>query len=199
MALDIIGPGFGRTGTSSMKIALEHLGLGPAHHMFEVTDHYEQQVPFWEAATRGEAVDWDAVFAGYRSQVDWPGAQFWRELMGHYPDAKVILIGTGSELQWCVKARETLEAEGIPTRVVSMPSWFLFALQSQEYQDSVLPKGTPKVSVEAGSTIAWPRYSDAQVGIDRFGLSAPGDLVMKEFGITAEAVVEKAKGLLKSA
>lgn len=91
MALDIIGPGFGRTGTSSMKIALEHLGLGPAHHMFEVTDHYEQQVPFWEAATRGEAVDWDAVFAGYRSQVDWPGAQFWRELMGHYPDAKVIL------------------------------------------------------------------------------------------------------------
>lgn len=111
-------------------------------------------------------------------------------------EAKVILIGTGSEVQHCVKARETLEAEGIPTRVVSMPSWFSFALQSKEYQDSVLPKGTPKVSAEAGSTIAWPRYSDAQVGIDRFGLSAPGDLVMKEFGITAEAVVEKAKGLL---
>ena len=112
------------------------------------------------------------------------------------PDAKVILIGTGSELQWCVKARETLEAEGIPARVVSMPSWWLFALQNQAYQDSVLPKGTPKVSCEAGSTIAWPRYSDAQVGIDRFGLSGPGDAVMKEFGITAEAVVEKAKGLL---
>lgn len=112
------------------------------------------------------------------------------------PNAKVILIGTGSELQWCVKAREALEAEGIPARVVSMPSWWLFALQSQEYQDSVLPKGTPKVSAEAGSTIAWPRYSDAQVGIDRFGLSAPGDQVMKEFGITAEAVIEKAKGLL---
>ena len=112
------------------------------------------------------------------------------------PDAKVILIGTGSELQWCVKARETLEAEGIPARVVSMPSWWLFALQPQAYQDSVLPKGTPKVSAEAGSTLAWPRYSDAQVGIDRFGLSGPGDAVMKEFGITAEAVVEKAKGLL---
>ncbi len=112
------------------------------------------------------------------------------------PDAKVILIGTGSELQHCVKARETLEAEGIATRVVSMPSWFLFALQPQEYQDSVLPKGTPKVSAEAGSTLAWPRYSDAQVGIDRFGLSGPGDEVMKEFGINAEAVVEKAKGLL---
>ena len=113
-------------------------------------------------------------------------------------DAKVILIGTGSELQHCVKARETLEAEGVPTRVVSMPSWWLFALQPKAYQDSVLPKATPKVSAEAGSTLAWPRYSDAQVGIDRFGLSAPGDQVMKEFGITPEAVVEKARGLLAS-
>lgn len=91
MALQIIGPGFGRTGTSSLKIALEHLGFGPAHHMFEVSDHYERQVPFWEAAARGEAVDWDEVFAGYRSQVDWPGARFWRELASFYPDAKVIL------------------------------------------------------------------------------------------------------------
>jgi hypothetical protein len=91
MALEIIGPGFGRTGTSSLKIALEHLGFGPAHHMFEVSDHAEQQLPFWEAAARGEAVDWDAVFTGYRSQVDWPGARYWRELVGHYPEAKVIL------------------------------------------------------------------------------------------------------------
>lgn len=91
MALEIIGPGLGRTGTSSMKIALEHLGFGPSHHMFEVSDHYERQVPFWEAAARGETVEWDEVFAGYRSQVDWPGARFWRELMVHYPDAKVIL------------------------------------------------------------------------------------------------------------
>ena len=112
------------------------------------------------------------------------------------PDAKVVLIGTGSELQHCVKARELLAAEGVAARVVSMPSWFLFALQDGAYQDSVLPKNTPKVSCEAGSTIAWPRYSDAQVGIDRFGLSGPGDEVMKEFGINAEAVVDKAKGLL---
>ncbi|RYG25660.1 transketolase, partial [bacterium] len=111
-------------------------------------------------------------------------------------DAKVILIGTGSELQHCVKARETLEAEGIPTRVVSMPSWLLFEKQSAEHKNSVLPKGTPKLSIEAGSTLAWPRYSDAQIGVDQFGLSAPGDQVMKEFGITAENVVEKAKTLL---
>jgi hypothetical protein len=91
MALDIIGPGFGRTGTSSMKIALEHLGFGPAHHMFEVSDHAGTQIAFWDAAARGEKVDWDAVFAGYRSQVDWPGARFWRELADYYPNAKVIL------------------------------------------------------------------------------------------------------------
>jgi hypothetical protein len=91
MTLDVIGPGFGRTGTSSMKIALEHLGFGPAHHMFEVSDHYERQVPFWEAAARGDAVDWNDGFRGYRSQVDWPGARFWRELVAFYPHAKVIL------------------------------------------------------------------------------------------------------------
>jgi hypothetical protein len=90
MALQIIGPGFGRTGTSSLKIALEHLGFGPAHHMFEVSDHPEL-LPHWEAAARGEPVDWDEAFRGYRSQVDWPGARYWRELADYYPGAKVVL------------------------------------------------------------------------------------------------------------
>ena len=90
MPLEIIGPGFGRTGTNSLKLALEHLGFGPCHHMFEVRDNPEQ-LPHWEAAARGEAVDWDKVFAGYRSQVDWPGARYWRELTEHFPDARVIL------------------------------------------------------------------------------------------------------------
>ena len=90
MPLEIIGPGFGRTGTNSLKLALERLGFGPCHHMFEVRDHPEQ-LPNWVAAARGERVDWDDVFRGYRSQVDWPGARYWRELMRHYPKAKVIL------------------------------------------------------------------------------------------------------------
>ena len=90
MALEIIGPGFGRTGTSSLKTALETLGFGPCHHMFEVRDHPEQ-LPAWQAAARGERVDWDRVFRGYRSQTDWPGARYWRELAAHYPDARVIL------------------------------------------------------------------------------------------------------------
>jgi hypothetical protein len=77
MALDIIGPGFGRTGTHSLKLALEHLGFGPCHHMFEVRDH-PKQLPAWESVTRGEQVDWDKVFQGYRAQVDWPGARLAR-------------------------------------------------------------------------------------------------------------------------
>jgi transketolase len=79
-----------------------------------------------------------------------------------------------------------------------MPSWFQFALQTKEYQQEVLPKSVPKLSVEAGVTLAWPRYSDAQIGVDRFGESAPGDQVMKEFGFTPENVVAKAKELLGS-
>jgi hypothetical protein len=90
MPLEIIGPGFGRTGTNSLKLALEQLGFGPCHHMFEFRDHPEQ-VANWEAAARGERVDWDHVFRGYKSQVDWPGARYWRELAQHYKKAKVIL------------------------------------------------------------------------------------------------------------
>lgn len=122
------------------------------------------------------------------------GGYVLQEASGGAP--KLILIGTGSEVQHCVAAKATLEAEGIPTRVVSLPSWFLFEKQDKAYRDSVLPKGVPTLSVEAGSTLAWPRYSDAQIGIDRFGLSGPGDQVMKEFGFTPENVVAKAKELL---
>lgn len=90
MSLDIIGPGFGRTGTYSLKIALEHLGYGPAHHMFEVRDNPPLLTP-WQAFADGRTVDWDAAFKGYRAQVDWPGAAAWSQLAQHYPEAKVVL------------------------------------------------------------------------------------------------------------
>ncbi len=89
MALKVVGTGFGRTGTNSLKLALEQLGFGPCHHMFEVRDHPEQ-LPFWQAAARGEIPDWDEVFADYAACVDWPGARFWREISAHYPEAKVL-------------------------------------------------------------------------------------------------------------
>ena len=90
MALSVIGAGFGRTGTLSLKAALEHLGFGPCHHMAEIFAN-PQQLPLWEAAARGEAVDWDEVFAGYRATVDWPSAYFWREVAAAFPAAKVVL------------------------------------------------------------------------------------------------------------
>jgi hypothetical protein len=90
MPLDVVGTGFGRTGTNSLKIALEMLGFGPCHHMFEVRGRPEQ-VDFWAAAARGERSDWETAFQGFGSTVDWPSAYFWREIAAHYADAKVIL------------------------------------------------------------------------------------------------------------
>ena len=90
MALKVIGAGFGRTGTLSLKGALEELGFGPCHHMAEVLGD-PGQLALWAKAARGGRVDWDQVFNGYSSCVDWPSAYFWRELANHYPDAKVVL------------------------------------------------------------------------------------------------------------
>ena len=106
MALDIIGAGFGRTGTSSLKIALEHLGFGPTHHMFEIRDN-PHLLPPWQAAARSETIDWDVAFAGYRSQVDWPGARFWKELADYYPDARVILTVRDPD-QWFDSVQATI-------------------------------------------------------------------------------------------
>ena len=106
MTLQIIGPGFGRTGTYSLKIALEHLGFGPAHHMFEVRDN-PRLLPDWQAIARGETRDWDAVFAGYRSQVDWPGARVWSELADRYPEARVILTVRDPDL-WYSSVEKTI-------------------------------------------------------------------------------------------
>jgi hypothetical protein len=90
MSLKVIGAGFGRTGTRSLKEALEMLGFGPCHHMMEVFLHPEQ-VPFWDRAAQDEKVDWNDVFATYSSACDWPSCSYYRELAEVYPDAKVIL------------------------------------------------------------------------------------------------------------
>ena len=90
MALSVIGAGFGRTGTMSLKLALEHLGFGPCYHMVEVFKN-PKAPGYWEAAADREPVDWEEVFAGYGSTVDWPNATFYRELAEAYPQAKVVL------------------------------------------------------------------------------------------------------------
>lgn len=86
--LEIIGSGLGRTGTFTAKLALEQLGFAPCHHMVEVLMHPES-IALWVAAAGG-GTDWDALFAGYRSMVDHPGCQYWRELANWWPDAKVL-------------------------------------------------------------------------------------------------------------
>jgi transketolase len=121
------------------------------------------------------------------------GAYVLRDADGE-PD--IVLIGTGSEVQHCLAAADTLAGDGVAVRVVSMPSWELFAAQDDGYQVSVLPVGVPRVSVEAGSTFGWSLYADASVGIDHFGASAPGGVAMEQFGITPENVVEHAKAVL---
>jgi Sulfotransferase domain len=108
MSLAVIGPGFGRTGTMSLKHALEQLGFGPCHHMEEVFAHPEQ-IPHWQAVAAGRPVAWDDVFAGYRSQVDWPGAHPWRELAATYPQSKVIL-SVRPEAAWWTSFSATIGA-----------------------------------------------------------------------------------------
>lgn len=109
---------------------------------------------------------------------------------------QVVLIGTGSEVQLCVSARRALAARGVDARVVSLPSFFLFDRQSEEYRARVLPPGVPAVSIEAATTFGWAKYAQAHVGLDRFGASAPGDVAMRELGFTPEHVAEVTLGLL---
>lgn len=90
MALAVIGAGFGRTGTLSLKAALEQLGFGPCHHMAEIFANLDQ-LPQWQQAAAGRPANWDAVLAGYRATVGWPSAFFWHELAETYPEAKVLL------------------------------------------------------------------------------------------------------------
>ncbi|MCD9623041.1 transketolase [Rhabdothermincola salaria] len=111
-------------------------------------------------------------------------------------DPDLVLIGTGSEVQLCVDAAARLAADGVAARVVSMPSWDLFAAQDDDYQVSVMGVGTPRLSVEAGSTFGWAAWADASIGIDHFGASAPGPVVMEELGLTVDNVVSHARMLL---
>jgi transketolase len=113
---------------------------------------------------------------------------------GGTPD--IVLIGTGSEVQHCLAAASTLAGSGTQARVVSLPSWELFEQQDDAYRDDVLPPGVPTLSIEAGSTFGWDRYADDAIGIDHYGASAPGSVVMEEFGFTADHVVARAEALL---
>lgn len=118
MALDVVGAGFGRTGTESMKRALETLGFGPRYHMYEVMPHKERYAHWLSIYNDGADPCWDETFAGFRSTVDWPGQVYWLELAAHYPEAKTILTVRSSE-SWFSGIEKTilpmfLDPEGNP-------------------------------------------------------------------------------------
>lgn len=114
----------------------------------------------------------------------------------------IILIATGSEVHLAIGAADRLEAKGHAVRVVSMPSWELFEEQDEAYREEVLPLSvTRRLAVEAGVTFGWERYTlgrDRAVGLDRFGASAPGEVLFEKFGFTVENVVERAEAVLRA-
>jgi transketolase len=126
------------------------------------------------------------------------GAYILAEAEGASPE--LILLATGSEVSLALEARETLQQEGVPTRVVSMPCWELFEEQPEDYRNQVLPTAVPKrLSIEAGVRQGWDRYigqKGAAISLDRFGASAPGDVALRELGFNIENVLQRARGLL---
>lgn len=107
--MKVIGAGVGRTGTLSLKLALERLLGGTCHHMIEVFAHGEEEIPVWTAAIDGEQVDWRSLMSRYVAQVDWPGASFWPELSRAFPDA-LVLLSVRDPDEWYRSATNTIFA-----------------------------------------------------------------------------------------
>jgi hypothetical protein len=137
MSLEVIGTGFGRTGTHSLKLALEQLGFGPCHHMWEVYESHDYLLPIWmKAAHEGVTPNWDEIFEDFGSTVDWPTDFYWRELVDHYPRAKVVHT-TRTPESWVKSAMSTIfvsmsernEKKGA-ARALSTMAWELIVMQT---------------------------------------------------------------------
>ena len=171
--LRVIRPADANESAQALKVAVEH--DGPTAMILS-----RQSIPVLEGtATSGANLERGAYVL-----VDG----------GDEPD--VVLIGTGSEVWVCVEAAKLLEADGLATRVVSMPSWELFDEQDDTYQDEVLGPGSPVLSVEAAASFGWSRWADDSVALDHFGASAPGDQVLAAFGFTPDNVADRARALI---
>ena len=110
MTMRVIGAGLGRTGTLSLKLALEHLGFGPCYHMLELMGKARERLPQWIQVVRGNP-DWEAIFEGFQSSVDYPTCYFWREQADHWPDAKVVLSTRDAE-GWFESVNKTIMSPG---------------------------------------------------------------------------------------
>jgi transketolase len=168
--LTVIRPADAMETAEAWRVVLEDLD-GPAVFAFS-----RQDLPILE---------WEPARAGVRR-----GAYVVRE--GDGP----VIVGTGAEVHTALAAADLLAGDGVQARVVSMPSWELFAEQDEAYRSSVLPADRPKVSVEAAISMGWERWVDRSVSIDRFGASAPGAEVLERLGINPEHVAEVVRELL---
>jgi transketolase len=179
--LTVIRPADANETAQAWKVALEHKG-GPVAIVLT-----RQKLPIIDQTKYGSAEELVK------------GAYVLADGKGKNPD--IILIATGSEVWLALGAREELAKEKIQARVVSMPSWELFERQPKEYRESVLPPAVRKrLAVEAGSPMGWHKYLGDEgdiLGITKFGASAPGDVVLKEYGFTVANVVRRAKALLE--
>lgn len=121
MGLAVIGAGWGRTATTSLRSALEILGFAPCHHMHDVLENQDQQVPFFQAAVDHEQVEWDDLFSAYKAAVDWPASHYWHELSEYYPESKVILSVRDEEAWWNSFSRTILVPMQVPLEEIDDP------------------------------------------------------------------------------
>jgi hypothetical protein len=134
MPLKIVGTGLGRTGTMSLKRALEMLGFGPCHHMIEVFEHRDS-VPLWIEAGKGHP-HWDAIFKDFSSMVDYPGCKFWRELTAYYPTAKV-LHSVRDPNEWFDSTQATIFSPLSPAANAPPPLNEFFAMLFKDFGDKI--------------------------------------------------------------
>lgn len=178
--LIVIRPADANETAQSWRVAIEHT-TGPVALILT-----RQKVPI---------IDQNKFSSAYNLEK---GAYILNDCDGK-PD--LLLIATGSEVQLALKAQEQLKSDKIKSRVISMPSWELFEMQSKEYKEKIFPKEIRKrISIEAGSVIGWEKYTTEDgiaIGIDEYGKSAPGDELLKAYGFSVDNIIEKAKLILK--
>lgn len=171
--LRIIGAGLGRTGTNSLKLALERLLGAPCYHMTEVLGHLDH-VPTWHAAIRGDQVDWEPVLGPYAAAVDWPAAGVWRALAAASPDALVLLSTRRDARTWLSSARATILDNGPDNRMEDDPSLPGFVPMLRDMFDAF----TPDWRDDDAAMAAYERHNDEvrrEVSPDRLVEWQPGD------------------------
>jgi Sulfotransferase domain len=172
MTIEVLGAGFGRTGTMSLKVALEELGVGPCYHMIELFGHPEH-VELWEAASQGKAVNWDELFSGYRATTDWPACSFYEELMEKYTDAKVILTVRNPD-RWYESTYNTIYGM---RRMISSPIFRLAAPLRPGLRRAAKMNDHLIWDVSPTPYLFFRALADASRGFERaYGLSHPTSL-----------------------